>query len=85
MIALYWFLLAWMVCIAFFGLMALISIGMNLQFGLEGAGTYVSTTVFVLVSLAALLITANYLFTVDWQQSVSIIPSFSGTYTPIGL
>ncbi len=74
MVPLVYFLIAWLVFIAIFGLMSFITVIMNLRFGLSGGFTYVITGVFVGVSCLILLAAGGYLLTVDWTQTADLLP-----------
>ncbi|MCC7522602.1 hypothetical protein IT407_02280 [Candidatus Uhrbacteria bacterium] len=77
-IPLTFFLLAWLVLVGLFLLASAISIMMYLRFGIAGSMTFLSTLLFVGVSGLVLFITASYLVSVDWSQSVLIGAPISG-------
>ncbi len=70
MIPLFWLLLLWFLLIAIFLIFSLLTILVNLRFGLAGLATYGSTVLFLGVTLIVLFFTVNYFLTVDWSQSV---------------
>lgn len=70
MIPLYYFLLAWLVFLAIFLVIAAISILQMLRFGLAHALTEVTTAAFVLISAVVILGTLGYLSGVDFKSSL---------------
>jgi hypothetical protein len=72
MIPLLWLLLAWLILMGMFALVTLLTVVMNLRYGLSSFGTYVSTAVFLSVIALVLLGTGAYLFTVDWSQTLNL-------------
>jgi hypothetical protein len=79
MLPLSWFLMAWLVLVIIHLLLASVTIMMHLRYGVTGFGTYLSSLVFIGVIVLTLLFTASYLLTVDWNQSLRILPGFSLT------
>ncbi|MEK7473295.1 MAG: hypothetical protein AAB668_01000 [Patescibacteria group bacterium] len=77
MIPLVYFLIAWLVFIAIFGLMSFITVLMNLRYGLSGPVTYLTTAVFIGVSCVVLLGVGGFLLTVDWSETMDLIPDTS--------
>ena len=75
MIPLIWFLIAWLVLVAIFSVLALVSITVYTRFGLESFGTHALNAIFLIVAVLVILGTAGYLFTVDWSQTFNVIPS----------
>lgn len=71
-IPLTFFLLAWIVLVGLFLLASAISLMMYLRFGIAGSMTFVSALLFVGVSSLVLFLTAGYLVSVDWTQTVQI-------------
>ncbi|MCK9361284.1 hypothetical protein M0Q28_03570 [Patescibacteria group bacterium] len=80
MIPLGYFLIAWLVLVAIFALMAFVTVIMNVRYGLSGLMTYVSTAIFLIVVCAVLFATGGYLATVDWSQEADIVPSSEAVY-----
>jgi hypothetical protein len=72
MIPLLWFLIAWLILIGLFALATLITVVMNLRYGLSGFMTMVTTGIFLLVVVGVLLASGSYLLTVDWSQSFDL-------------
>ena len=66
-----WLLLVWLVLISIFLIASLLSIWMNVRFGLLGFITYGSTLLFIAVTCLALFFVISYLVTVDWSQTVN--------------
>lgn len=77
MIPFVYFLIAWLVLIAIFALMSFITVLMNLRYGLSGSVTYLTTAIFLGVSCLILLGVGGYLFTLDWTESIDLIPDTS--------
>ncbi len=75
MIPLVYFVIAWLALVAVFALMTLVTVLMNVRYGLSGLMTYLSTALFLVVICGVLLGVGSYLITVDWSQDVNIIPS----------
>lgn len=75
MIPLVWFLAAWFLAIAIFGLMTFLTVVMNVRYGLSSTSTYMTTAGFLIVIAIVLLETLGFLTTVDWTQSVSVFAS----------
>lgn len=75
MIALSWFLLAWLVMLGLFFLVSLITLITHLRYGVANIMTYFSTMAFVSVTVIALLFVGGYLTQVDWTQSLDLGPS----------
>lgn len=75
MIPLGYFLVAWLVLVAIFSLMAFVTVIMNVRYGLSSIMTYVSTAVFLGVICVVLLAMGGYLSTVDWAQEVDLLPT----------
>lgn len=71
MIPFYAFLLAWLVFIALYGVMSLISIIQMLRFGIAVSGTWLSTITFLVVAFVVILGTGWYLLGIDWQQALN--------------
>ncbi len=79
MLPLSYFLLAWIILLAIFGLVALISIMQMLRYGVVGIGTYLSTILFLLVSMVVVLGTGIFLTRVDWTQSMNLYGTLEST------
>lgn len=76
MIPLVYFLFAWLAFMMIFAFMSLITVFMNLRYGLSGTTTYVTTGTFVAVSCLVFVAAGTYLlFFVDWNASVGLLPS----------
>ncbi|MCC6564009.1 hypothetical protein IT087_03895 [Candidatus Uhrbacteria bacterium] len=80
MIPLGYFLIAWLVLVAIFALMAFVTVIMNVRYGLSGLMTYVSTAIFLIVVCAVLFMVGGYLATVDWSQEADLVPSSNNVY-----
>lgn len=78
MIPLSYFLLAWLVFFIIFGITAFMSVVQMLRFGVAGAGTYLSTGVFLTLSFLVILGCSIYFLNVDWQQTINIFGGFTG-------
>ena len=79
MLPLSYFLLAWIILLAIFGLVALISIMQMLRYGVVGIGTYLSTILFLLVSMVVVLGTGIFLTRVDWTHSMNLYGTLEST------
>lgn len=80
MIPLSYFLLAWFIFFVIYAMTAFISVIQMLRFGIAGMGTYLSTGIFLSLSLVVILSTSLYFLTVDWQQGVNIFSRLSTTF-----
>ncbi len=67
-----WFLFAWLILIGLFALATLITLAMNLKYGITGFGTYLSTGIFLIVAVVVLMVASGYLLSVDWTQSYNL-------------
>lgn len=76
MIPLIWFLFAWLMAIAVFLLLTLLTLGIFLRFGLSSFTTYASSAIFLLGIIGVLVFTGSYLLTVDWSQSINTGANF---------
>ncbi len=70
MIPLIWFLFAWLIVMALFVLLTLITLGIFLRFGLSSFTTYAASALFLGGIVAAFVLTGGYLLTVDWTASL---------------
>jgi len=84
MIPLSYFLIAWIILLAIFGFLLLLTLIQMLRHGLPMPSTYISTFLFLAVIAFVVLGVGGHLTTVDWSQSVSLIPSNANAYL-IGL
>lgn len=75
MIPLSFFLTAWIILLAIFGFVLMLTLIQVLRHGLPTAGTYISTFAFLTVIALVLLGVGGHLMTVDWATSVAIIPN----------
>ncbi len=75
MVPLILFLGIWVVLVLIFGLLALITTGMSIRFGITGFVTLMSNAVFMGVALGVIGFTAWYLIGVDWSPTVTLFPS----------
>lgn len=72
MIPLSTFLIAWLIFLGLYGILALISIMQMVRFGVAGSMTYFSTAIYLVVALIAIGATAAYLMTVDWTLALDL-------------
>lgn len=79
MLPLSYFLFAWILALAIFGIVALISILQLLRYGIVGIGTYFSTILFLLVSIVVVLGTGIFLTGVDWTQNANLFGVLEST------
>lgn len=75
MIPLVFFLFAWMILVGIFLIVALITVYMAVRYGLSGPITAFTTLLFIAVTCFILFGTAFVLMSVDWTQSINLIPS----------
>jgi hypothetical protein len=80
MIPLGYFLIAWLVLVAIFALLAFVTVIMNVRYGLSGLMTYLSTACFLIVVCVTLFVVGGFLVTVDWSQDVNFIPTSANVY-----
>ncbi|MBM3205045.1 hypothetical protein FJZ48_03650 [Candidatus Uhrbacteria bacterium] len=72
MFPLLWLLVAWLILMALFGILTLITVSLNFRYAPAGMTTYVTTLVFLLVVVGVFVLTIPYLVTVDWSQSINL-------------
>ena len=72
MIPLSVFLIAWLVLLGVYGILSLLSIIQMLRFAISGPMVYLSTFLFILVSLAIIGGTGLYLSHVDWSLPMNL-------------
>jgi len=77
MIPLFYFLLAWIVFLGLYGLMALMSIYQFMRFGIAQTGTWLTTVIFCTVTFLVVMGTGYLLIGVDWNQSLNLLGMFS--------
>jgi hypothetical protein len=82
MIPLGYFLIAWLVLVGLFCLLAFVTVVMQLRYGMSGTITFVSTTLFLVVSAAIILGMGWYLLMLDWSQEVQVIPGSTNVLQP---
>lgn len=75
MVPLSYFLIAWAILLAIFGVVMFVTLVQMLRHGLPSLSTYVSTLVFLLVTAGVVVGTSLYLTRVDWSTKVQIVPS----------
>lgn len=71
MIPLAWILIAWIVCVSVFLLVALLTTSLAVKFALSGPRTVVLCGAFLLVSFLVIGTVGLYATRVDWSQSLS--------------
>lgn len=79
MIPLSIFLIAWLVLLGIYGLLALVSIVQMVRFGVAGSMTYFSTVIYVVVAFIAIGATTLYILTVDWSLALDVGGIFAGS------
>lgn len=78
MIPLVWLLLAWIVCVGVFLILALMTTILALRFGLSGSRVVLFCGGFLAVAVIVIGTVGTYALTqVDWSSSLSITPSIS--------
>jgi hypothetical protein len=70
---------AWLIAVALFSLLAAFTSIIALRFGLSSFGTYMTTAVFLAVSVLVIVLVGGFSMTVDWSQTVNLIPSSAPT------
>lgn len=75
MIPLSYFLIAWVILLAIFGMMTLLTLLQMLKHGLPSPMTYASTFLFLIVTAGVVVGSAMYFAGVDWSSSVELVPS----------
>ena len=75
MIPLLWIFFVWVLAVGFFLLLALFTVSLAMRFGLTGMTTYILCGIFLLVSGIIIFSSGSYLLTVDWTQTISLIPA----------
>lgn len=76
MIPLLWIFLAWIVLVGIFCLASLVTLATTLRYGLSCSWTYLVTGFFIVVSVAAILLTLFYVANIDLQQGFSVFSSY---------
>ncbi len=79
MIPLPYFLIAWIVLVGIYAIMALLSTYQMLRFGLAGTGTYLSTIIFLAGVLIVIFAASAYLVSIDWTRSVDLFGTVSNS------
>ncbi|HWQ99297.1 MAG TPA: hypothetical protein VN397_00415 [Candidatus Methylomirabilis sp.] len=74
MVSLTVFLIAWIVLLAIFGLLVLLTLVQMLRHGLPSPSTYVTTFLFLLVTAGVVIGTSWYLTGVDWNATINLVP-----------
>jgi hypothetical protein len=79
MIPLSIFLIAWLVLLGIYALLALVSIVQMVRFGVSGSMTYFSTGIYLAVAAFVLTATVLYFLTVDWSLGLDVGSLFSSS------
>jgi hypothetical protein len=69
-----YFLIAWILLLALYAFLVLLTLTQMLRHGLPTRATYVSTSIFLIVVVAVVLGTGFYLIGVDWTERVNVLP-----------
>ena len=83
MFPLSYFLVAWVILLAIFGFMTLLTLIQVLRHGLPSVYTYVFTFSFLLITAGVVIWTSLYFTRVDWSTEVSLVPSSFGSFFPV--
>jgi hypothetical protein len=75
MIPLSYFLIAWVILLAIFGVLMVLTLVQLLRFGLASPSTYMSTLVFLVVTTGVVLYTLTSFARVDWSTPISLMPA----------
>ena len=82
MIPLSYFLVAWVILLAIFGVMLMLTLVQMLRHGLSTFGTYASTFIFLVSTVGVLIGVTIYLGGVDWKTEVNVIPEIQSPLFP---
>lgn len=87
MVPLGYFLIAWLVLLAIYAVLVLITLIQMLRHGIPSAFTYISTFVFIAVIVLVVVGCGLSFLNVNWNCSVNVIPEgmgffFSGNDVP---
>ena len=84
MIPLVYFLFAWFAALAFFGIMSFLSVVQMVRFGDASMGTYVSTALFLMAGVVAVLAATSFFVHIDWTLSIDFSTFLRATpvFTP---
>lgn len=74
MVPLGYFLIAWLVLLAIYAILVLITLVQMLRHGLPTPFTYISTFIFVAVAVLVVIGSGMYFLSVDWNQIVDVVP-----------
>ena len=78
MIPIIWFLIVWLIAMGVFFLLAILTMGIALRFGLSGSKTFILCILFFVVSVVVAGGVGLYELThVDWTQTVNPLPTGS--------
>lgn len=77
MIPIFWFFLAWLVLVSLFAILSLVTALVNFKYGIANTGFYVSLGLFLTVGFFVVLFVGSYALTVDWSQTISLLPNLS--------
>ena len=72
MIPLSYFLIAWILLIALYAVLAVVTVIQMVRFAVASNMTYFSTAVFLIVAFLGLGATLVYFLTVDWTSGVNL-------------
>lgn len=77
MFPLSWLLLGWLLAIGLFGILSLLTLSIHLKYAVSSFTTYAMTALFLGVTIFTLLFAVTYIASVDWSQSMDLMPSFT--------
>lgn len=80
MIPLVYILLFWIACVAIHGVLVFITAIQGIKNGVPGFFTYLTTFLFLSVIIAVVLGCGSYFLTVNWKDSVQVIPTTIGDF-----
>lgn len=75
MFPLSWLLIAWLIAVGIFAILALLTLGINFKYGVSSFTTFAMSALFIGVTLFVVIATCSYIATVDWSQSVDMSPA----------
>lgn len=75
MIPLSYFLIAWVILLAIFGVMMLLTLVQMLRHGLPSPWTYITTFIFLIVTAGVVIGSGLYFTGVDWTTTINVIPA----------
>lgn len=79
MVPISYFLIAWIILLSLYLIMAMVSVLQMVRFGIAGFGTYASTTIFIALLVITVVGSGLYFLTVDWSGSLGFFAGISNS------